>query len=134
MDECCFAGGDTPIPDQKMQQALPDDKQQVGELAPAPMPDYFGLMNELSAVNKLTENLPKEIDLSSIKSELEASNHADDILDKDKSLFSPRQDLEQEDSLFQPTSEEKKFNQCVQVMSQQICPIAKPIAAVVPLH
>ena len=64
------------------------------------MPDYFGLMNELSAVNKLTENLPKEIDLSSIKSELEASNHADDILDKDKSLFSPRQDLEQEDSLF----------------------------------
>ena len=57
-------------------------------------------MNEISAVNKLTENLPKEIDLSSIKSEPEASNHADDMIHKDKSLFSPRQDQEQEDSLF----------------------------------
>ena len=47
-------------------------------------------MSEISAVNKLTENLPKEIDLSSIKSELEASNHVDDIIDKDKSLFSPK--------------------------------------------
>ena len=74
-------------------------------------------MNEISAVNKLTENMPKEIDVSSIKSELEASNHADDMIDKDICLFSPRQDPDQEDSLFLPTSEEKKFNQCVQVMS-----------------